>query len=339
MKLSNFDFNLPEQLIAQKPIRPRDHSRLMVLNRKKNTIQHSKVSNLPEFFNSNDTLILNNSRVIPARLFAKKKTGGSAEIFLLHEKEKNIWITITKPGLKPNTQLHFLDKKQNVTTNEATVVHKEPDGITTIQFHFDLTTLLPKIGHTPLPPYITTPLEQQSWYQTIYAKQQGSVAAPTAGLHFTNRLLKKISEKGIDTEFVTLHVGLGTFSPVKTENISEHTMHSEYGIITEKTAAAANKTKGRIITVGTTSTRLVEHIGQQNNEKLIPFQGWINPFYYPPYTFTTVDAMLTNFHLPKSTLLMMISAFASLDFIKEAYQEAIKQQYRFYGFGDAMLII
>lgn len=344
MNISDFSYHLPQGFIAQQPARPRDHSRLMVLDRQTKTIQHTFFYKLPDFLTPNDLLVFNNSKVVPARMYAQKITGGEVEIILLHEIKKNIWATITSPGLKTGIILNITPSQLSPKKKKysAAVVDKQPDGITVISFDFNLNQNLSRLGHTPLPPYITNRNYKPSWYQTIYAKNNGSVAAPTAGLHFTNRIMKKLEQKKITKAFVTLHVGLGTFVPIKTEKIEDHHMHAELSSIPKQTASELNKAKQegkRIIAIGSTTTRLLEYVASKNQGTIKPFTGWVDNFIYPPYHFRWINGLLTNFHLPKSTLLLMISAFAGKEFIFKAYDEAIKRGYRFYSFGDAMLIL
>ncbi|MDD3888089.1 MAG: tRNA preQ1(34) S-adenosylmethionine ribosyltransferase-isomerase QueA [Patescibacteria group bacterium] len=348
-KLSDFDYNLPQNLIAQQPTSPRDSARLLVLNKKNNKISHHKFFEIDKFLNKGDIIVLNNTKVIPARLYGKKETGGKVEILLLNQipvgkihefrlHKKIFWSCLTKPGLKPNTKIIF-NKQVN-----AKVISREKEK-TTLEFNLtnkQFNQFLKKSGNVPLPPYITPRQSKKTkkQYQTIFAKYDGSVAAPTAGLHFTKRLIKKLKDKGIKFEYITLHVGLGTFQPVKEKNILKHKIHSEYAEISKTTAKNLNQAKKnghRIIACGTTVVRTLETA--TTDEKTIKQLNKKTSIYITPgYKFKFVDAMITNFHLPKSTLLMLISAFSSLPQIKQAYQIAIKNKYKFYSFGDAMFI-
>ena len=339
MKKSDFYYNLPEELIAQTPVTPRDHSRLMVLNRQNRTIEHKHFYDIIDYLNPGDTLIFNDTKVMPARLLGHRQgTGGKVEVFLLRRLEGNRWETLVKPGRKarPGFEIEF-------SPELSCTVEKTTDfGGRIVEFKYDgiWEEILDRLGETPLPPYIHEKLEDKDRYQTVYAKEQGSAAAPTAGLHFTKDLLKKISDKGINLGFVTLHVGLGTFRPVNVDNIEDHQMHQEYYHVPEATAALINETKargGRVIAVGTTSIRTLESAAQ----KTLPLRGQSGDtkiFIYPGYEFKVVDAIVTNFHLPKSTLIMLISAFAGKDFVLSAYEEAVRDKYRFFSFGDAMFI-
>lgn len=336
MKLKNFNYSLPQELIAQKPIRPRDHSRLMVLNRKNHTIIHDSFYNLDKYLKPNDILVANNSKVIPARLFGKKTTGGKIEVLLLKSLKNNLWEIVLKGKSQQNKKIKFSEKLFGVLKQQTSNQTWE------IKFNLTNNTLLKqiyKLGHTPTPPYIKRASNLQE-YQTVYAQTPGSAAAPTAGFHFTKNLIKKLKKQGHAFEFITLHVGLGTFQPVRTKNIEDHQIHTEWGEITQQTAEKLNqakKNKQRIIAVGTTTTRILEAFTLKN--KLIPGEKWINIFIYPGYKFKFINGLITNFHLPKSSLLMLICAFVEKDFILQAYQQAIKDKYRFYSFGDAMLII
>lgn len=349
MKLSNFNFELPIDLLAEHPVEHRDESRLMVLHRDTQRIEHKLFKEVTEFFNEGDVMVLNNTKVFPARLIGnKEKTGAQIEVFLLRElnKEQRLWDVLVDPArkIRIGNKLYF--------GNDETLVAEVIDNTTsrgrTLRFLFDGTyeqfrDKLKDLGQTPLPKYIKR--EEESFdrerYQTIYAKHEGAVAAPTAGLHFSKHLLKRLEIKGVDLAEITLHVGLGTFNPVEVEDLSKHKMDSEELIIDDNAVSIVNKAKSnnnKICAVGTTSMRGLESSVSSNNS-LNSFQGWTHKFIFPPYNFKIGDAMITNFHLPKSTLLMMVSAFAGHDFIKEAYQEAIKEKYRFYSYGDAMLIL
>lgn len=349
MKLSNFNFELPIDLLAEHPVEHRDESRLMVLHRDTQSIEHKLFKEVTEFFNEGDVMVLNNTKVFPARLIGnKEKTGAQIEVFLLRElnKEQRLWDVLVDPArkIRIGNKLYFGDDETLV----AEVIDNTTSRGRTLRFLFDGTyeqfrDKLKDLGQTPLPKYIKR--EEESFdrerYQTIYAKHEGAVAAPTAGLHFSKHLLKRLEIKGVDLAEITLHVGLGTFNPVEVEDLSKHKMDSEELIIDDNAVSIINKAKSnnnKICAVGTTSMRGLESSVSSNNF-LNSFQGWTHKFIFPPYNFKIGDAMITNFHLPKSTLLMMVSAFAGHDFIKEAYQEAIKEKYRFYSYGDAMLIL
>lgn len=340
LKKSDFYFDLPEELIAQDPLEDRSSSRLLVLDKKTGETSHHIFKEILTFLNPGDCLVLNNTKVIPARLFGKKEdTGAVIEVLLLKRKENDIWETLVKPGkkCKPGTSLVFGEGLLH-----ATVLETVEDGNRLIQFSYEgiFEEILDKLGEMPLPPYITHKLEDKNRYQTVYAKYEGSAAAPTAGLHFTKELLKEIEEKGIETAYVTLHVGLGTFRPVKTDNILEHHMHSEFYQVTEEAAEKINRAKKeghRVICVGTTSCRTVESAADDNGV-VKPGCGNTEIFIYPGYQFKVLDALITNFHLPESTLVMLVSALAGREHILNAYEEAIREKYRFFSFGDAMLI-
>ena len=342
MRTDDFDYELPQELIAQKPIEPRDTSRLLVLNRQTGIIEHRHFQDILSFLQAGDVMVFNDSRVIPARLSAKKTgTGGIVEILLLKRLEQNRWETLVKPGrrVKKGTLLELAKENRNIVVN-AEVTDEGENGIRVIKFSDD--TRLAELGQVALPPYIHEPLTNQNRYQTVYADRQGSVAAPTAGLHFTEDLLAKIREKVVPCCFVTLHVGLDTFRPVQEDNPREHRIHQEFGVVPAVTAESINQAKQagkRVICVGTTSVRLAEAAAQKSNGPVQPFEGWVDLFILPGYQFRVVDAMITNFHLPKSTLLMLVSAFAGKELIDEAYRKAIAEKYRFYSFGDAMLIL
>lgn len=343
MKLQDYDYFLPEELIAQVPIEPRDHSRLMVLNRQGQTIEHHQFKDIINYINPGDALVVNNTRVLPARLFGTREgTGAKIEIVLLIRKSINQWEVLIKPGkkAKPGTEISFGDGRLKAKVIDTTEV-----GGRIIEFNYQgsFEEHLEALGQMPLPPYITAELEDKERYQTIYSKHAGSAAAPTAGLHFTDELITQLKAKGIEIIEVMLHVGLGTFRPVKTENILEHKMHAEYYQISPESAKKINKIKdagGRIIAVGTTSSRTLETAAKDDG-RLNPdgVSGWTDIFIYPGYKFKLIDSLITNFHLPKSTLLMLISALADREFILRAYEEAVQDKYRFFSFGDAMLII
>ncbi|MGY0375078.1 tRNA preQ1(34) S-adenosylmethionine ribosyltransferase-isomerase QueA [Clostridium sp. JNZ J1-5] len=340
MKVTDFDFYLPEELIAQHPLEKRDESRLMVVDRKSGKIQHKIFKNIIERLSDGDCLVLNNTRVLPARLIGEKEgTGGRMEFLLLKRIDKNLWETLVKPGKRAKIGSRFVFGGGEL---KAEVKEIGEEGSRVVEFQYDgiFEEVLDRLGQMPLPPYITEKLEDKERYQTVYSKEVGSAAAPTAGLHFTEELLSKIKEKGVKIAFVTLHVGLGTFRPVKVENIEEHHMHSEYYTISKETVDMINSTKengGRVIAVGTTSCRTLETIAD-NNGRLKEQSGWTDIFMYPGYKFKIVDALITNFHLPQSTLLMLVSAFSSREIIMNAYLEAVKERYRFFSFGDAMFL-
>lgn len=341
MNLHDFYFDLPEELIAQDPLEDRSSSRMLVLDKKTGERQHKIFKDVIDYLNQGDCLVLNNTRVLPARLIgAKEGTGAKIEVLLLKRKQDNVWETLVKPGKKarPGARIVFGD---NLLVGEVIDVVEEGNRLIRFEYEGIFEEVLDQLGEMPLPPYITHQLKDKERYQTVYAKHNGSAAAPTAGLHFTKELLKKIQEKGIKIANVTLHVGLGTFRPVKVENILDHHMHSEFYSIEEEDAKCINDTKqagGRIISVGTTSTRTLESVADENG-MVRAGSGWTEIFIYPGYQFKVIDGLITNFHLPESTLLMLVSALAGREHILEAYQEAVKERYRFFSFGDAMLII
>ena len=340
MKTHDFYYDLPEELIAQTPLEKRDDSRLLVLDKNTGEIQHRHFFDLPEFLRPSDCLVMNNSRVLPARLMGVRvPSGGAVEVLLLRDRSDGVWECLTRPGRKTKigTELSFGDGALT-----ATVVSEGEDGKKNVQFHYSgiFLEILERLGKMPLPPYIKAELEDQERYQTVYSKINGSAAAPTAGLHFTNELLDKIRDKGVGIAEITLHVGLGTFRPVKADDISDHIMHSEFCMIDETAAERINKTKvngGRIICVGTTSCRTLESLADDNG-LLKPGSKWTDIFIYPGYRFKAMDALITNFHLPESTLVMLVSAFAGRETILRAYEEAVRERYRFFSFGDAMFI-
>ncbi|MCD3244516.1 tRNA preQ1(34) S-adenosylmethionine ribosyltransferase-isomerase QueA [Clostridium botulinum C] len=340
MKVKDFDFYLPEELIAQHPMEKRDESRLMVVDRKSGHIEHKIFKDILGYFNEGDCLVLNNTRVLPARLIGEKEnTGGKIEFLLLKRIEGDKWETLVKPGKKAKIGARFVFGSAEL---KAEVKGMGEDGSRIIEFEYEgiFEEVLDKLGQMPLPPYITEKLDDKERYQTVYSKEKGSAAAPTAGLHFTKELLKEIENKGVKIAFVTLHVGLGTFRPVKVEDIEEHHMHSEYYTMSKETADIINKTKengGKVIAVGTTSCRTLETIGDENG-KVKEKSGWTDIFMYPGYKFKIVDRLITNFHLPQSTLLMLVSAFSSRENIMNAYKEAVDEKYRFFSFGDAMFL-
>lgn len=340
LQKSDFYFDLPEELIAQDPLEDRSSSRLLVLDKETGETSHHIFKEVINYLNPGDCLVLNNTKVIPARLIGHKEdTGAAIEVLLLKRKENDIWETLVKPGkkCKPGTKIVFGEGLLH-----ATVLETVEDGNRLIQFSYEgiFEEILDKLGEMPLPPYITHKLQDKNRYQTVYAKYEGSAAAPTAGLHFTKELLQQIEEKGIDIAYVTLHVGLGTFRPVKVDNILEHHMHSEFYQVTKEAAEKINKAKKeghRVICVGTTSCRTVESAADENG---MVKEGCDNTeiFIYPGYKFKVLDALITNFHLPESTLVMLVSALAGREHILNAYEEAIREKYRFFSFGDAMLI-
>ncbi len=340
LKTHDFYYELPEELIAQTPLAQRDMSRLMTLDRVTGRIEHKYFYDILDFLQPGDCLVLNNSRVLPARLLGHRVPSlGAVEVLLLKDKGDGIWECLTKPGRKtqPGTQLSFGDGSLTATVTDALET-----GNKLVKFHYEgiFLEVLERLGKMPLPPYIKEELEDGERYQTVYSKINGSAAAPTAGLHFTKELLAKIEAKGVKLAYVTLHVGLGTFRPVKAEEISEHHMHSEFCMISQETADMINDTKdkgGRVICVGTTSCRTLESLAGENG-RFSEASAWTEIFIYPGYRFKAMDALITNFHLPESTLVMLVSAFAGTDAVLNAYQEAVREKYRFFSFGDAMLI-
>ena len=339
MKVTDFDYELPEELIAQTPMEKRDESRLMVLDRKEQTIEHKHFKDVIDYLEPGDVLVRNNTKVIPARLYGKKETGAKVEFLLLNNMEKDIWECIVRPGNKLHIGAKVIFGDGLL---KAEVLDTMPGGTRKVEFHYEgiFNEILDKIGLMPLPPYIHESLKENDRYQTVYAKYDGSAAAPTAGLHFTPELLKKIEEKGIDIANVTLHVGIGTFRPVKEDTVEAHQMHSEHFYIKEEDCEKINKAKKsghRVIAVGTTSCRVLETIADDNGY-VKPTEGDTQIFIYPGYKFRCLDALITNFHLPQSTLVMLVSALAGKDYTMKAYKEAVEQKYRFFSFGDAMLI-
>lgn len=339
MKVSEFNYDLPEELIAQVPIKNRDESRLMVVNREKRTIEHRTFKDIIDYLEPGDCLVRNNTKVIPARLYGKKETGANVEFLLLNNIEGDIWESIVRPGnkLHVGTKVIFGDGLL-----EAEILDIMPGGTRKVKFSYQgiFNEILDQIGLMPLPPYIHETLKDKDRYQTVYAKYDGSAAAPTAGLHFTNELLEKIKEKGIEIANVTLHVGIGTFRPVKEDEVEKHDMHTEHYYIKKEDADKINNAKKngkRIISVGTTSCRVLETVADENG-LVKEIEGDTNIFIYPGYKFKCVDNLITNFHLPQSTLLMLVSALSDKDFMLEAYKEAVKDKYRFFSFGDAMYI-
>ena len=340
MKKSDFWYDLPEELIAQTPIENRDHSRLLHLDKNTGAFEHLHFFDLPDLLSPGDCLVLNNSRVLPARLIGHRPSGGAIELVLLKNISDNKWECLSKPGRKtrPGQEIIFGDGEL-----KAIVTDVVEGGNRIVEFIYEgvFLEVLEKLGRMPLPPYIKEELKDSERYQTVYSKELGSAAAPTAGLHFTNELLDTIKSKGINVCDITLHVGLGTFRPVKEENIEDHPMHSEYCVVPKETAEIINKTKddgGRIISVGTTTCRTLETFSDDNGY-LNESSGWTDIFIYPGYNFKCIDALITNFHLPESTLIMLVSALAGRENIMNAYKEAVNERYRFFSFGDAMIII
>lgn len=340
MNVKDYDYDLPEELIAQDPLEDRSSSRLMVLDRQTGDVEHRHFTDILEYLHPGDCLVINNTKVIPARLFGvKEDTQAKIEVLLLKRKENDIWETLVKPGkkAKPGTKLVFGD---GLLTAEVVDVVEEGNRL--IQFHYDgiFEEILDQLGQMPLPPYITHQLKDKNRYQTVYAKYDGSAAAPTAGLHFTKELLQKVKDMGVDIAEVTLHVGLGTFRPVKVDNVLDHHMHSEFYMVSQEAADKINRAKEsghRVIAVGTTSTRTLEAAADENG-RLHETSGWTEIFIYPGYQFKVIDALITNFHLPQSTLVMLVSALAGREHVLHAYEIAVKEKYRFFSFGDAMLI-
>lgn len=341
MNKSDFAYDLPESLIAQTPIEPRDHSRMLVMDRRDGSLQDKHFYDLPEFLRPGDCLILNNSRVLPARLYGYREGGGAAvELLLLKPKGLDVWEVLAGPGkkAKPGNVLVFGDGLLR-----AEVLEIAEDGNRLVRFDYtgNFYTILEQIGEMPLPHYIKQKLNDKERYQTVYSKELGSAAAPTAGLHFTQEMLHKLGQMGVKIGYVTLHVGLGTFRPVKVEDITEHKMHTEHYELPQETADLINETRaagGRVIAVGTTSCRTLESVGLRDG-KIYPDEGWTCIFIYPGYQFQVLDGLITNFHLPESTLIMLVSAFAGYENTMAAYRHAVEEQYRFYSFGDSMLLL
>ncbi|MDD7484221.1 MAG: tRNA preQ1(34) S-adenosylmethionine ribosyltransferase-isomerase QueA [Clostridia bacterium] len=340
MKTSDFSYDLPKELIAQTPVEPRDHSRLMVLHKESGEVEHRYFYDVIDYLNPGDCLIVNDSRVLPARLYGQKEgTGGHMEFLLLQNLGNDQWETLAKPGkkAKPGAVFTFGDGKLRAVVKEV-----KEDGNRIVQFFYEgsFYAILDEIGQMPLPPYIKEKLQDKERYQTVYSHEVGSAAAPTAGLHFTPELMEKIRRKGIAIGFVTLHVGLGTFRPVSVENVLDHKMHAEHYSMPAETAELIQKTKqngGRVIAVGTTSCRTLESVAAQHG-RICECEGWTDIFIYPGFQFKVLDALITNFHLPESTLVMLVSALAGRENILHAYETAVKEKYRFFSFGDAMLI-
>ena len=339
MKTSDFWYDLPEELIAQTPLEQRDTSRLLVLDRCTGAVKHQHFYDVIDYLQPGDCLVMNDSRVLPARLLGHRPTGGAVEVLLLRDLGDKKWECLCKPGRKMQVGHEVIFGNGELT---ATVVEVQETGNRVVEFHYEgiFLEVLERLGKMPLPPYIKAELADQERYQTVYSREVGSAAAPTAGLHFTNELLEKIRQKGVKTAFVTLHVGLGTFRPVKAEEISEHHMHSELCMISAETAAILNQTKaegGRIICVGTTSCRTLESLVNEDGS-FEPKSKWTEIFIYPGYQFKAMQGLITNFHLPESTLVMLVSAFAGRENVLNAYNQAVKERYRFFSFGDAMYI-
>lgn len=340
LNTSDFDFILPEELIAQTPLQKRDHSRLLTLDQTTGAIGHKHFYDLSAFLRPGDCLVLNDSRVLPARLIGHRPSGGACEVLLLTQKEDGLWECLVKPGkkLRPGAEVIFGDGELTATVETAL-----ENGNRLVRFHYQgiFLEVLERLGKMPLPPYIKAELQDNERYQTVYSKAVGSAAAPTAGLHFTQELLQQLSEMGVQLCYVTLHVGLGTFRPVKVEDVKRHEMHSEFCMISAETADTINRTKqagGRVICVGTTACRTIESFADESG-RLSASSGWTNIFIYPGYRFKVLDGLITNFHLPQSTLIMLVSALAGREHVLNAYHEAIARQYRFFSFGDAMLIL
>ena len=339
MKTKDFWYDLPEELIAQTPLQQRDSSRLLVLGKESGEVSHRHFYDIIDYLQPGDCLVMNNSRVLPARLLGHRPTGGAVEVLLLRDLGDKRWECLVKPGKKMQVGQEVIFGNGELT---ATVTAVQEDGNRVVEFHYEgiFLEVLERLGKMPLPPYIKAELSDQERYQTVYSKETGSAAAPTAGLHFTNDLLDKIRQKGVKTAFVTLHVGLGTFRPVKADEITEHHMHAELCMIGEETAAVLNETKqngGRIVCVGTTSCRTLESLVNEDGS----FEAkskWTEIFIYPGYKFKAMNALITNFHLPESTLVMLVSAFAGRENVLNAYEQAVKERYRFFSFGDAMFI-
>lgn len=340
MRTADFYYDLPEELIAQDPLLDRSSSRLMHLNKRTGEICHTDFKHIIDYLNPEDCLVINDTRVIPARLYGSKVgTDAGIEILLLKRRENNVWETLVKPGkkAKPGTKISFGD---GLLIGEVLDIVEEGNRLIQFQYEGIFEEILDKLGEMPLPPYITHKLQDKERYQTVYAKNEGSAAAPTAGLHFTKELLEKIEKKGVKIAHVTLHVGLGTFRPVKVDDVENHHMHSEFYVVEEEQEKIINETKakgGRVISVGTTSCRTLESATDENGI-LQAKSGWTDIFIYPGYQFKMIDALITNFHLPESTLLMLVSALAGKENIMNAYEEAVKERYRFFSFGDAMII-
>ena len=341
MKTSDYYYDLPKELIAQTPLERRDASRLFVLGRENGSVEHRRFYDILNYLREGDCLIMNDSRVLPARIYGVKEgTGARVEFLLLTQRRQKVWECLAGPGKKAREGTRFVFGGGIMT---GTVLEVLENGNRVVEFECEdnLFAALDRLGEMPLPPYITKKLEDKERYQTVYSRELGSAAAPTAGLHFTNELLEKIREKGVKLGYVTLHVGLGTFRPVKVDDVTKHKMHSEHYEVPEETARLIRETKasgGRVISVGTTSCRTLETVAKEHGE-VVACDGWTDIFIYPPYEFRVLDGLITNFHLPESTLIMLVSAFAGYDNVMNAYREAVKEKYRFFSFGDAMLIL
>lgn len=337
MKVTDFNYELPQELIAQHPMEPRDHSRLLVVDKAAGSLEHRRFYELTDYLRPGDVLVFNDTRVIPARLHGTKDTGAHAEVFLLTRRNATDWEVLVRPGkkLQVGAKIIFSDELS------CEVLEHTDFGGRVVRFAYDgiFEEILDRLGETPLPPYITAPLEDKERYQTVYSRERGSAAAPTAGLHFTKELLQRIKDMGCEEVFVTLHVGLGTFRPVSAENIEDHKMHREFYTVSPEAAAAVNRARAegrRIIAVGTTAVRTLESAGAGG--QVLPGSGWTQIFIYPGYKYKFVDALVTNFHLPQSTLLMLVSALSSREIMLAAYKKAVEEKYRFFSFGDAMFI-
>lgn len=341
MKVSDFDYELPEELIAQDPLENRSDSRLMVLDRGTGAVEHKRFTDITDYLAPGDCLVVNNTRVIPARLYGvKEDTRAQVEVLLLKRRENDIWETLVRPGkkLKPGARVLFCD---GILTGEIVDIVDEGNRLVRFSYEGIFEEILDRLGQMPLPPYITHELRDKNRYQTVYARYDGSAAAPTAGLHFTEELLRKVRDNGVEIAEVTLHVGLGTFRPVKAENVLDHHMHSEFYRVSAEAAEKINRAKReghRVISVGTTSTRTLESAADENGF-LREKSGWTDIFIYPGYKFKVIDGLITNFHLPQSTLIMLVSAFAGQEHVLDAYREAVRERYRFFSFGDAMLVL
>ena len=341
MKTSDFYYDLPKERIAQTPVEPRDSSRLMVIDRQKHTLEHKHFYDIIDYLDEGDCLIVNDSRVLPARIYGKRSTGANVEFLLLSQVQNNVWECLTKPGKKARSGDTFTFGD----IMRCKVIDVLDNGNRVVEFFCNnednFYSALDKVGQMPLPPYITEKLTDKERYQTVYSREPGSAAAPTAGLHFTKELLQKIQNKGINIGYVTLHVGLGTFRPVKVEDVTRHKMHSEHYEVPSETAELIRQTKAngkRVIAVGTTSCRTLETVATINNGEIKPCDGFTDIFIYPGYQFKVLDGLITNFHLPESTLIMLVSAFADYDTVMKSYEIAVKEKYRFFSFGDAMAI-
>lgn len=339
MKTSDFYYDLPQELIAQTPVEPRDSSRLMVINRNEKSLAHKHFYDIIDYLQEGDCLIANNSRVLPARIYGTRSTGARVEFLLLTQVRTNVWECLAKPGKKAREGAEF--SFGDIMTCKVLEVLENGNRIVEFFCEDNFFSALDRVGQMPLPPYITAKLEDKERYQTVYSKELGSAAAPTAGLHFTPELLEKINNKGVNIGYVTLHVGLGTFRPVKVDDVTNHKMHSEHYEVPEETAKLISQTKskgGRVIAVGTTSCRTLESVATEHNGQVIPCEGFTDIFIYPGYEFKVLDGLITNFHLPESTLIMLVSAFADFDTIMNSYKTAVDEKYRFFSFGDAMAI-